>query len=57
VDPDPVGSETFSWVRKKSFLILAAPDPKNFSGKVIKFDNFSTKMLFLKILIPFYQEE
>jgi hypothetical protein len=32
VDPDPVGSETFSriqmWIRKKSFRIRAAQDPK-----------------------------
>jgi hypothetical protein len=29
---------------------------KNYSEKLVVFDNFSTKLLYLKILIPFYHK-
>jgi hypothetical protein len=47
-------------IREKSFRIRASGSKmnlkKNFSEKLIKFDNFSTKKLNLKIKIPFYQK-
>jgi hypothetical protein len=63
LDLDPVGSKTFSRIRmwKKSFRIWTAPglkliEVKKYSGKLIKFDNFSTKMFNLKIQTPFYKK-
>jgi hypothetical protein len=41
VDPDPVECETFSRVRVLEKML---PDPSS-SGKLVKFDNFSTKMV------------
>ena len=54
VDPDPYGSETFSRIREKSFRIRSSSGYEmnfkyKYSEKLVKFDNFSTKMLNLKI--------
>ncbi len=55
VDPDPVGSETFRRIRYGDTKIIPDPDPGssgsemnlklNYSKKLIKYDNFSTKIL------------
>ncbi len=66
-DPDPVGSKTFSRIRiqirmrKKSFRIRTAPDPKwirsKLSKKLIIFDNFSTKNAQFKYINSFLSKK
>jgi hypothetical protein len=61
VDPDLVGSESFSriririWIRKKSFWIGQLRIRNEFEVKLLsknyKFNNFSTKLLYIKIKI------
>jgi hypothetical protein len=60
VDPDRVGSETFSriwmWIRiRKKLFGIRFRKKKNYSDKLEKFDNISSKMLNFKIEILFFK--
>ncbi len=62
VEPDPVGSETFSGIQKKLFRIQISGQLRirnEFEEKLLWkteqfLENFSTKMLNLKMQIPFF---
>jgi hypothetical protein len=59
VDPDPVGYGSGKNHSGSGSVHLRVQNEfeVNYSVQLIKFDNFSKKMLNLKVYIPFYQKE